>query len=142
MVGMNRTRLRNRLIEHEGLRLKPYPDQFGLTTIGIGRCLDRKGISEVEANLMLDNDIDDCVDDCKTSIPFFDNLDNLRQEVLLEMCFQMGIGGLLGFKRTLHEVEIGNYKQASVFMLESKLAKQTPARAKKLAGIMATEDGD
>ena len=133
---MDRKRLRDRLIKNEGLRLRPYPDQFGLVTIGVGRCLDRKGISKEEAFYMLDNDIDDCIDDCRADISFFGALDDVRQEVLVEMCFQMGIVGLLGFREMLYQVERRNFAAAAKEMLNSKWAKQTPNRAKELSGLM------
>ena len=47
---------------HEGLRLKPYKCTSGALTIGYGRNLDARGITEAEAEMMLSHDIDDFQD--------------------------------------------------------------------------------
>ncbi len=133
---MNLERLKDRIISHEGLRLKPYRDQLGFITIGIGRCLDKKGISKEEAFYLFFNDINDAVSEVSKRIGFYNNLDDSRQEVLIEMCFQMGIVGLLMFRRFLLFLEAGHYTQAADEMLDSLWAKQTPVRAKELSDII------
>lgn len=140
---MNKERLANRLILHEGLRLKPYRDHLGFLTIGIGRCLDKKGISKKEAHYMLQNDIDDATQECIMNIDFFEKLDNIRQEVLVEMCFQLGITGLLGFREFLYQLGRGAYMKAAEEMLNSKWAKQdSPKRALELSQIMFGENDE
>ena len=133
---MNRNRLRDRLILHEGLRLKPYKDQLGFITIGIGRCLDKKGISKDEALYLLDNDMNECIFNVIKHIEFFDGLPDAQQEVVVEMCFQLGISGLLQFKDFLFQLSRGNFVSAAKEMLDSDWAKQTPNRAKELSQIM------
>ncbi len=133
---MNLERLKDRIISHEGLRLKPYKDQLGFITIGIGRCLDKKGISKEEAFYLFINDVNDVVSDVTKRISFYNKLDDSRQEVLIEMCFQMGIVGLLMFRRFLLSLEAGYYTQAAEEMLDSLWAKQTPTRAKELSDII------
>ena len=133
---MNRQRLIDKIVRHEGLRLKPYRDSLGFLTIGIGRNLDGKGIIKEEAYILLDNDLDSCIEDLNVNLPWWETLDDFRQEVLIEMCFQMGIFGLLGFKEFLSHLRKGNYKGASEEMLNSKWAKQTPQRAEELAKII------
>jgi lysozyme len=56
------------LTTHEGLRLKPYLCPAGKLTIGIGRNLEGKGITKQEAIMLLENDIQECLDDL-TDIP-------------------------------------------------------------------------
>jgi lysozyme len=133
---VNLPRLRERIIKHEGIRLKPYRDSLGYLTIGIGRCLDKKGISQTEANILLLNDINDSLEAVRQNISFYNDLDDLRQEILVEMCFQMGTGGLLGFKKFLKHLKDGEYDKASKEMLRSDWAFQTPNRAQELADIM------
>jgi len=133
---MNLEKLRDRIIAHEGFKLMPYRDQLGFITIGIGRCLDKKGISKEEAFYLFTNDVNDAVSDVSKYIKFYNNLDDSRQEVLVEMRFQMGIAGLLGFKEFLSHLKKGDYKRASEEMLNSKWAKQTPIRAKELSEII------
>lgn len=131
-----RDALIKQLIKNEGLRLKPYTCTAGKLTIGIGRNLDDKGISEEEAMYLLKNDIEECEFQLNKELAFFKNLDMARQDVLLNMCFNLGINGLLGFKNTLAMIEAGNYEAAADNMLNSKWAYQVGDRAKELADIM------
>ena len=101
MAGiMNRQLLLEQLERHEGLRLKPYRDTVGKLTIGYGRNLDDRGISEDEAGFMLDNDIDLVVAELER-MPLFLSLNPVRQVVLANMAFNMGMPTLLTFRRML-----------------------------------------
>ena len=130
--------LRDMLMKHEGLRLKPYKDTVGKLTIGYGRNLDDKGISEIEASIMLDNDIKDAKNDLFTALPWTFSLDENRQSVLINMCFNMGIVSLLKFKQTLSNIQSGDYEKAASCMLDSLWAKQVGSRATYLANVMKT----
>lgn len=130
--------LRKQLIEHEGWRLKPYRCTAGYLTIGCGRNLDANGIRHDEALLMLDNDIASCIGQLRSRLHWFEHLNEIRQRVLIDMAFQLGINGLLKFKRTLSLIESGRYEDAAFAMLQSLWAKQTPNRAKRLAAWMRT----
>lgn len=124
------------LIRHEGMRLKPYYCTAGKLTIGVGRNLDDVGISEQEAKIMLLNDIARCKSDCLRNLPFFIKLSETRQDVLINMCFNMGINGLLKFKNTLKAIEEGRFKDAAQGMLDSLWAKQVKSRAEELSELM------
>src|SRR5438105_4864784 len=99
---MNLDALRKELIRDEALRLKPYKDTVGKLTIGVGRNLDDKGISEAEAAVLLENDIAEHVALLDAKLSWWRKLDEARQNALANMCFNMGIGqedpphGLLG----------------------------------------------
>ncbi len=125
------------LKRHEGLKLKPYKDTKGLLTIGIGRCLETKGITELEAEMLCNNDIAQCMVDLRNFLTWFDKLDSVRQDVLMDMCFNMGISGLLKFHNTLTLIEQGKYVDASKEMLNSEWAKQVGDRAIELSNMMA-----
>ena len=133
---MNRDVLKKQLVDHEGLRLKPYKDTVGKLTIGVGRNLDDRGIAEAEAMYLLENDIDECVAHLDKALPWWGDLTPARQHVLLDMCFNLGIGRLLGFKNTLREVQEGNYDAAADNMLVSLWARQVGRRAQRLATMM------
>jgi lysozyme len=62
----------------------------------------------------------------------------VRQNVLADMCFNLGIGGLLSFKNTLAMVEHGKYEEAAAAMLQSKWATQVGQRAIELSEMMRT----
>ncbi|MET0105703.1 MAG: glycoside hydrolase family protein [Sedimenticola sp.] len=128
--------LTDQLIQHEGLRLKPYRDSVGKLTIGVGRNLDDRGITESEALILLENDILTASYDLVAAFPFVLDMDNARYEVLVNMCFNMGITRLKGFKRMWRYLEVGNYTMAAYEMLDSRWAKQVGSRAEELAEIM------
>ena len=130
-------RIKEQLVRHEGLRLKPYRCTAGKLTIGIGRNLDDCGISQSEAYIMLINDIMNCEKQLQVKIPdIYNGLDEVRKSVLLNMCFNLGINGLLGFKNTLAFVKAGDWERAANNMLVSKWAKQVGRRAIELSELM------
>lgn len=125
----------------EGCVLYAYDDHLGYSTIGYGRLIDRRkggGISQDEAEYLLNNDIDRVLDELSWKLSWYDTLDDARQAVLLNMAFQLGVAGLLKFKNTLAYIEAGDYENAAANMLKSKWATQTPARAKRMADQMRT----
>lgn len=133
---MSREALKRQLVAHEGLRLKPYLCTAGKRTIGIGRNLDDVGITEAEAMMLLDNDIDRCEAELDRALPWWRQMTEARQRVLLDMCFNLGIGRLLGFRNTLAAMEREDYHLAADGMLASKWASQVGRRAQTLASMM------
>lgn len=133
-----REQLRAQLIEHEGERLTVYRCTAGFLTIGCGRNLETTGISKAESRYLLDGDITRCINECVSKFPWFPDLDPVRQRVLVDMTFQMGIGGLSHFRTTLKYIEARQYGPAADAMLQSKWAQQTPARAERLSRWMRT----
>ena len=130
-------RIKAQLVRHEGLKLKPYRCTAGKLTIGIGRNLDDRGISQKEAYAMLERDILDCEQQLLDEIPdVYTGLDEVRQSVLLNMCFNLGLKGLLQFKNTLAFIASGDWERAANNMLASKWAKQVGMRAIELSELM------
>ena len=129
--------LKIELTRDEGLRLKPYRDTVGKLTIGIGRNLDDVGISQDEAMHLLDNDIARTTAALDKAIPWWRSLNDVRQRVVVNMAFNLGVAGLLGFKNTLAAMQAGRYADAAGGMLASKWATQVGERAKRLAAMMA-----
>lgn len=136
MNDENRDALRDELVRDEGVRLKPYKDSVGKTSIGVGRNLDDVGISRAEAMQLLENDILRTESDLDALLPWWRGLDPVRQRVLMNMAFNMGIKSLLGFKTTLAAVRAGKYEEAATGMLNSLWAQQVGARAQRLAAMM------
>jgi lysozyme len=133
--------LKTQLLREEGAESCAYQDSLGFWTIGVGRLIDSRkggGLSNDEINYLLDNDIKAKTREVLLALPWMPRLSDPRQAVLIGMAFQMGIGGLLKFKRTLGSIEDGQYGEAAVEMLDSAWAKQTPARAQRLAKQMET----
>lgn len=126
------------LQRHEGLRLKPYKCTGDKWTIGYGRNLEDRGITQAEALTLLKNDIADVMAKLSVEIPFYLDLDPARRDVLTNMAFQIGVAGLMKFKKTLQYVKADWYEKAAYEMLDSRWAKQTPSRAKELSEQMRT----
>jgi len=137
---MNRDALADQLIIDEGLRLKPYHCTAGKLTIGIGRNLDDVGITKAEAMMLLGADLDRVEAELDRALPWWRYMSDRRQQVLANMCFNMGLGnstrGLLSFRNTLAAMQRGDYAAAARGMLDSAWARQVGNRAKRLAKMM------
>ena len=122
---------------HEGFRKYPYEDTEGYLTIGIGRNLDAKGITEEEAIYMLENDVEQVVSQLQ-GYEWFNKLDTIRQKVIVDMAFNLGVNGLLSFKNMIQAIKENNYHEASQEMEDSKWAEQVGQRADRLSEMMET----
>lgn len=125
-------KLRDVLIEHEGLRLKPYHCTADKLTVGVGRNLEDVGISHDEAMYLLGNDIERVTSDLNDRIPFWNNLSANKQIVLASMAFQLGMHGLMQFKKMLAAAEAGDDVEVTKQMRDSRWYKQTPNRVDDL----------
>lgn len=135
---MNLDRLRALIRAHEGSRLMPYEDTVGKLTIGVGHNLTDKGISREIETLLLDEDIAEAIRNLTDNLPWFGALDEVRQSVLVDMCFNLGWPRLSEFVNTLEAIRSGQWLLASKGMLASKWARQVGGRAQTLARMMRT----
>jgi lysozyme len=135
--------LMNQLRRHEGLRLEPYKCSEGYLTIGFGRNLETNGISEAEAEFMLLNDLLMVEGELKDE-GWYNQLDETRRAVVLNMAFNLGKPTLLKFKKFIGALSDDDYETASKEMVtgsnggESKWASQVGKRAYELADQMRT----
>lgn len=139
---MDRHALIKELVYDEGEVLYAYQDSAGYWTIGVGQLIDRrKGgrISQAASRFMLNESIDEKINDLDEKLPWWRQLSEVRQRVLINMCFNLGIRGLLGFKNTLAAMKAGDYDRAAKAMLNSKWAKQVGKRAQRLAFMIVTD---
>lgn len=140
---MNMARLIETLTRHEGCVVKhgrhwPYKDTVGKLTTGYGRNITDKGFSEDEARLMLHNDIQEVINGLRKNYHWFDALDEVRQEVVINMAFNLGVVGFGKFRNTIAYISAGEFDQAASNMLQSKWAGQVHGRATELAEMMRT----
>lgn len=138
---MNVEQLKADLCRDEGEVLHAYRDSLGYLTIGVGRLIDPRrngGISHDEAMYLLGNDIDRVQSDLNSRISFWPELDGVRQRALCNMAFQLGTNGLMQFKHMLRALESRDYQKAHDEALDSAWARQTPARAKRIAHMLLT----
>lgn len=133
---MNEERFTQTLRLQEGYRRWAYRDTEGKLTVGIGRNLESTGISEEEASLLLANDIRRVCREAASAFPWFGDLDEARQEVILNMIFNMGVPTLRKFKKMIAAIEKKDYALAAGEMLDSHWRSQVGDRAVKLAAIM------
>lgn len=125
--------LKEQLIRDEENRQFMYLDSLGIPTIGVGRNLRDKGLSLLERDLMLHNDIADHSLEVCESIPSAAELDAIRNEVLINMSFNLGTTGLMKFVKFLAALKAKNYTLAAKEMLDSTWAKQVGPRAMRLS---------
>lgn len=133
----------------EGNRLQVYDDKdsktlfigktlLGNPTIGTGRNLIGKGISDIERRYLLTNDINDTYDALDKYIPWWRQLDTVRASVLANMCFNMGIAKLLTFKKFLYSLKVADWENAVIEMKDSAWWNQVGNRAVRLSAEIST----
>lgn len=150
---MNRELLKTELRADEGEVLKSYQDHLGYWTVGVGHLLDsRKGadpspfgadltggkaITAAQSALLLDQDIDAKAAELDRRAPWWRGLSDNRQRVVMNMAFQLGVSGLLGFRKAVAAMQVGNYAEAANQMRDSAWYRtQTPQRAARLVARM------
>lgn len=126
----------------EGLRLSTYTDTEGKRTIGYGHNLDANplpfgAITPQQAEDILSHDVGSIWRDLQTTLPWIKSLDDPRCGVLTNMAFNLGVHGLLKFRKMLSATEHGLYVMAANEMRDSTWAVQVGARAVRLARQMS-----
>ncbi len=143
--------IRDFIIKHEGIRFSVYKDSLGIPTIGVGFNLTRRDASSIitnelkldfnlilsgklaltrdEVNYLLDKDIKECVIDLGHMFENFDTMPENAKLVLIDLRFNLGHKGLLGFPNTVADFKKGNYKSAANRLSKSTWAKQVKVRA-------------
>lgn len=129
-------KLKAQLEVDEGRRDRIYKDTVGKITVGVGRNLSDRALSPAVIDLMLSEDIADVEADLDRRLPWWRSMCDARQNVLANMCFNLGIDRLLGFKNTLAMMQAGRYDAAALGMLDSQWARQVGARSVRLAAVM------
>lgn len=132
---MNYEALRKSLIAHEGFRNAMYTCTAGVPTIGVGHSLHRP-ISNAAVDQILSDDINDTIAECDRAFPGWRNHNDARQNVLLELLFNIGAPRLAGFKKMWAALQAKDYAQAANELLDSKWAGQVGNRAVTLAERM------
>jgi len=144
MDPANESQLVQELRRDEGVRYVPYEDTMGIPTVGVGHNLRAAPIpagwsyplTDDQVNALLDQDLRNVYHDLNRDLPWWIQLCNVRQRVICNLCFNMGINGLLTFRNTLASVRQGRYADAKAGLLASKWATQVGARATRLADMM------
>lgn len=143
-----KSQLKAQLEFEEGRRLEVYTCTAGHKTIGIGHNLDVKPafngqripdvISDQLCDLLFDRDLNDTITQLNSSWTKNTTLDQVRRDAVLNMCFQLGVYGVLRFKLMLNALERSDWVAAKAHALDSSWAKQTPERAKRVSEQLLT----
>jgi lysozyme len=146
-MSMNNENLQKLIAElrrDEGVRYSPYNDTKGIPTVGVGHNLNSKPLpagwkyplNDMQINSLLDDDLEDVFHDLDRNLPWWTDLNDVRQRALANMAFNLGITKLLGFRNTLVAMRQGKYDAAADGMLASAWATQVKGRATRLADMM------
>jgi lysozyme len=136
---VNLSDLKAQLRRHEGVIDHAYQDSEGYWTIGVGRLIDeRKGgkLRPDEIDYLLENDLKFLMADLDRVLPWWRELSENRQLVIADMAFNLGLKGLMGFRKALQAVQEGRWADAAREMLDSRWAAQVGSRAIRLADMM------
>lgn len=133
------------IAREEGRRAAAYPDPLthgAPWTIGVGHTGPEVHAGSVWTDAQIDaqlaSDIARAEAGLDRELPWWRSLNDPRQDVLVQMAFQLGVAGLAKFHTALGEIHAGRYAEAADAMLASAWARQTPARARRLAEQMRT----
>lgn len=132
------------LIRDEGEVLHAYPDSRGYLTIGIGHLIDKRrggAISKAASRFIFAEDLAEKVAGLDRAIPWWRGLPPDKQRVVVNLCFQLGIAGLLKFKKMLAALQARDYATAAKQLRASALNRQTPERTERRAKILESGAG-
>lgn len=146
MNAENEAQLIEELRRDEGVRYVPYADTKGVPTTGVGHNLQASPLpagwsyplTDAQVDMLLAQDLKNVYGDLNRSLPWWTDLNDVRQRVICNMCFNLGMNKLAGFKNTLAAMRQGRYADAAAGMLNSAWASQVGARAQRLAQMMRT----
>ncbi len=133
------SQLSDQLRIHEGVRSHVYLCTAGYETIGVGRNIAESGIglSDDEIDYLLENDIKRCKQEL-ISLSWFADLDSVRQDAIVNLCFNLGLTRLMGFQNAMGAMAIGDYEKAADEFLDSRWAKQVGQRSLDVAHMIRT----
>lgn len=137
------------ILKHEAIRLKPYDDATGKElrpgdalqgklTIGAGRNLSDNGVTKQEVSTMFDADVTRCERELRGALPWFAALDTVRQDAMIDMCYNLGLPRLLKFQNMLSHLERQEWDLAAKDALASRWGAQVPTRALEIASMLRT----
>ena len=119
--------------EHEGYVGIVYKDSLGIDTIGYGFAIKDLELDRDICDIILERKLQALEDRVNLKFDWYSDMPKEIQDVVMEMCYQLGVTGVSKFKKTLAHLQNKRWEEASVEMLDSLWARQTPNRAKELS---------
>ena len=122
--------------ESEGFRSTVYKCTAGHDTIGYGFAIKDLYLTKKDCDMILERKNAELKIRVNNKFPFLADLPEEVQDVVIECCYQLGVSGFSNFKKTIEYLMQKDFENAGIEMLDSRWAKQTPNRAKKLSDIV------
>lgn len=129
---MDEVKLKKLLTLHEARKKYPYQDTVGKWTCGIGHNLTDNGLPEHVIDLLYEHDMDQVKADLTETFPWWEDMDEVRQMAMCDLCFNLGITKLSKFKNTLKYLYHKDYEKAADNLMESLWYKQVKSRGKRI----------
>ena len=129
------------LKKHEGVETHAYHCSENKVTIGVGRNVDKSGglgLSDDEIDYLLQNDIDRVSVELDSEYGWFDDLDDVRQDAMIDISFNLGQTRLRAFKKALAAMDEGDWGEAADQFMDSRWSAQVGNRAKELTEMIRT----
>ena len=136
-----REELISMLKQHEGVETHAYKCSESKTTIVVGRNIDKNGglgLSDDEVDYLLQNDIDRVVVELDSEYDWFSDLDEVRQDAMIDISFNLGQTRLRAFKNALSAMAEGDWDEAADQFMDSRWSGQVGDRAKNLTDMIRT----
>ena len=128
--------LLNDIKKHEGFRSEVYKDTLGIDTIGYGFAIKDLVMDQDIAEKILKRKVENLIKRIKQKFPWYSDIPEEAQDVVANMCYQLGVGGFSKFKKTIKYISEKKWDDASIEMLDSLWARQTPNRAIELSNTI------
>ena len=127
---------------HEGVREKVYLCSAGYETIGVGRNISESGLglSSDEIDYLLSNDIKRCQQELEFNFDWFKELDDVRRDAIINLCFNIGVTSLKKFSKAIAAMNVHDYETAAMEFLDSRWASQVGTRALDVTDMIRTGD--
>lgn len=142
------SRIRDQIKFHEGVKNVVYKDHLGYLTVGVGHLIletdpennleEGDSITDERVNELFEVDLKVCTDELDAKLPWWKDLDEVRQRCMIDLTFNMGMPRLLKFKKTLEHLKNADFESAGDELLDSNYARQVGKRANRISEMIKT----
>ena len=127
--------------EHEGFSKTVYNDSLNIPTIGYGFAIKDLELSEEICEKILLEKLQDLIVRVGKKFPWWSKASEPIRDVVVELCYQLGVTGFSRFKKTIDHLENRRYAKAATEMLDSKWARSdSPKRALAMSKIVKEQE--
>jgi lysozyme len=127
------------LRRHEGFEARPYRDSVGVLTVGYGWNLESDPMYREAAEVQLKCKLLELEQRLLSLYDWYPNLSQCRKDVVLNMCYNLGLEGFGKFRQTIYYIARSRFEEAAAEMLRSKWAEQVGNRSRTLSEHMRTD---